>query len=77
LADKGHRFIWLRSIWEKILGPDIDNRILRVRSNYHGMLRLIDDQFKRLIHGLDERNLVKNTIILFVSDHGDFVGEYG
>ena len=77
LADKGHRFIWLRSIWEKILGPDTDRRILRVRSNYHGMLRLIDDQFKRLIHGLDERNLVKDTIILFVSDHGDFVGEYG
>lgn len=77
LADKGWRFPWLRGVWEKILGDDIENRISRVRSNYHGMLRLIDDQFKRLIEGLEERNLTENTIVIFLSDHGDFVGEYG
>lgn len=77
LEAKGERFTWIRSIWEKVLGPEIDNRILRQRANYLGMLRLIDDQFKRLVTGLEERKILDNTLILFLSDHGDFVGEYG
>jgi arylsulfatase A-like enzyme len=77
LQDKGCRFLWLRDVWEQVLGSDIDRRILRARSNYHGMLRLIDDQFKRFIGGLESRGLGENTLVLFLSDHGDFVGEYG
>ena len=77
LKEKGERFPWLRDVWEQVLGTDIDNRIQRARSNYHGRLRLIDDQFRRLIEGLRERNLEENTIVIFLSDHGDFVGEYG
>jgi arylsulfatase A-like enzyme len=77
LAGKGHKFTWIRQVWENVLGPDIDKRILRARSNYCGMLRLIDDQFKRMIEGLESRGLLENTIVLFISDHGDFVGEYG
>ena len=77
LNDKGARWPWLRRQWESVMGDDIEARINRSRSNYHGMLRLIDDQFKRLIEGLDSRGLSDNTIIIFLSDHGDFVGEYG
>jgi arylsulfatase A-like enzyme len=77
LERKGERFVWVRSIWEKVLGDAIDQRIARARSNYFGMLRLIDDQFKRLIEGLEQRKIIDNTIIIFLSDHGDFVGEYG
>lgn len=76
-AKKGHKYMWLRSIWEQVLGEDINSRILRARSNYHGMLRLIDDQLKRFMEGLEERGFSENTIVIFVSDHGDFVGEYG
>ncbi|MEY8354584.1 sulfatase-like hydrolase/transferase [Lachnospiraceae bacterium 54-53] len=77
LAGKGRRYSWIRGVWERVLGDDIENRIQRSRSNYHGMLRLIDDQFGRLINGLEDRGLDQNTIVIFVSDHGDFVGEYG
>lgn len=77
LPDKGPRFEWIRGIWEKVLGEDIERRIGRARSNYHGMLRLIDDQIKRLVEGLRERDLEQDTLIIFVSDHGDFAGEYG
>lgn len=77
LGQKGFRFEWLRRDWEGVLGEDIEKRILRARSNYHGMLRLIDDQFRRLIEGLRERGLEEDTVVLFLSDHGDFVGEYG
>ncbi|MGI6269135.1 MAG: sulfatase [Candidatus Howiella sp.] len=77
LAGKGPRFVWLRHVWEQVLGPDIEARIRRARSNYHGMLRLIDDQFRRLIEGLRDRGLEEETVVLFLSDHGDFAGEYG
>jgi arylsulfatase A-like enzyme len=77
LAGKGHKYAWIRGVWERVLGPDIEKRIIRARSNYHGMLRLIDDQFKRFIEGLESRQLADNTIVIFLADHGDFVGEYG
>lgn len=77
LKEKGDRFLWLRTVWENVLGDEIEERILRCRSNYHGMLRLIDDQMKRLIEGLKQRGLDENTIVIYLSDHGDFAGEYG
>lgn len=77
LEGKGPRYTWIRGIWEKVLGTEIEQRINRDRSNYLGMLRLIDDQFKRLIEGLEQRNLLDNTLVIFLSDHGDFMGEYG
>ena len=77
LADKGPRWTWLRGIWEKVMGDEVESRMLRADSNYHGMLRLIDDQFNRLIQGLEARGLRENTFIIYLSDHGDIVGEYG
>lgn len=49
----------------------------RLRSIYHGMLRMIDDQMARFIGELKKQGIYDNTIIVFVSDHGDYVGEYG
>lgn len=49
----------------------------RLRSIYHGMLRMIDDQLARLVSQLKEKGVYDNTIILFIADHGDYVGEYG
>lgn len=51
--------------------------LLRLRSNYHGMIRMIDDQILRLVEGLKDKGIYENTIIVFVADHGDYVGEYG
>ena len=77
LKAKGPRYVWMREIWERVMGSQCEETIDRIRSNYLGMLRLIDDQFKRLIEGLEQRGMMDNTLVLFVSDHGDFVGEYG
>jgi arylsulfatase A-like enzyme len=49
----------------------------RLRSIYHGMLRLIDDQIERLVGEMKRLGAYDNTIIIFVSDHGDYAGEYG
>lgn len=77
VAEKGDKYTWLHTVWSQVLGTNSGERILRARSNYHGMLRLIDDQLKRFYQGIQQRGLQENTIIVFLSDHGDFAGEYG
>jgi arylsulfatase A-like enzyme len=76
LKIKGFKFQWARQLGERAFA-DYEKQIPRARSNYFGMLRLIDDQVRRFVEFLEEKKLLDNTIIVFVSDHGDFVGEYG
>ena len=49
----------------------------RIRANYMGMIRLIDDQIARLVEGFKEQGLYDNTIFVVTTDHGDYCGEYG
>ena len=71
---KGPMFRFLGDLFES-KRPGFDEQWRRYRANYYGMLRLIDDQIGRLLDHLGDR--AENTIIVFVADHGDFVGEYG
>ena len=57
--------------------PDCDEVWPRLRSNYCGMLRLIDDQVARLVTAMEERGLLENTIVVYTADHGEFCGDYG
>jgi arylsulfatase A-like enzyme len=76
LASKGFKFQWLRHIGETAF-DDYAEQLPRARANYLGMLRLIDDQVRRFFEYLETRNLRENTIVIILSDHGDYVGEYG
>jgi arylsulfatase A-like enzyme len=49
----------------------------RYKSNYLGMLRLLDDQLQRLVGHMDKKGLLKSTIIVYLADHGDYVMDYG
>ncbi|GAB3758549.1 sulfatase family protein [Microlunatus parietis] len=72
---KGGPYQWLRELVEE-KRPDYDDLWRRYRASYCGMLRLIDDQVRRLVTSVEERSPGR-TLYLFVADHGDFVGEYG
>lgn len=76
LPGKGFKYEWCRQSFERAF-PDFSESMPRARSNYLGMLRMLDDQIKRFIESLDDQGLRDNTIIIFLADHGDFVGEYG
>ena len=76
LAVKGFKFQHTRRLAETAY-PDFAATLLRARANYHGMLRLIDDQVKRFVSFLEQKKLRDNTLLVFLSDHGDFAGEYG
>lgn len=48
-----------------------------VVSTYQAMVRFIDDGVGRILDKLDELGLCEDTIVVFTSDHGDFMGEHG
>jgi len=76
LPAKGNKWVLQKEMMD--MGyPGFEKQVPRIRSNYYGMLRLIDDEVKNLIDYLRERGLYENTIFIFVADHGDFTGEYG
>ena len=43
---------------------------------YMGLIRQIDDQLGRLFAFLKDRGLEENTLIVFTSDHGDYLGDH-
>ena len=76
LPKKGFKFQWNYQGFTSAF-VNYDEGFDRTRANYHGMLRLIDDQVKRLVEYIRDRGWLDNTLIVYTSDHGDFVGEYG
>lgn len=76
LAKKGPKWVVQHKMME--MGyPGFEEMIPRVRSNYYGMLRLIDDQLRNFVNHLKENGDYNNTIFIFTADHGDFTGEFG
>ena len=50
--------------------------VREIRRGYYGAVTFMDEQFGRLLAGLDQLKLRDNTIVVFVSDHGYLLGEH-
>lgn len=48
-----------------------------LRAVYLGMCAKVDQLFERLCCGLKEAGIYDDCVIFFLSDHGDFAGDYG
>lgn len=46
-------------------------------ANYYGMVDMIDDLVGDILEALEQENMMKNTIIVFTSDHGEWLGDHG
>lgn len=44
---------------------------------YYGMVSFMDEQIGRILDALDEQGLTENTLIVFTTDHGHFLGQHG
>jgi len=63
---------------DRALPTDDANRISRARmANYGGKISLIDDRLGRILSILDEREWTENTLVIFLSDHGEMGGDHG
>eukprot|EP01051_Picozoa_sp_SAG22_P012995 SAG22_NODE_1407_length_4489_cov_3.308884_1_plen_386_part_00 len=56
---------------------DSDAEVLELLACYYGMLRCADDGLGQLLDALERLRLDQDTIVVFTSDHGDFMGEHG
>lgn len=43
----------------------------------YGMITMIDDAVGRLLASLESTGMAENTVVIFTSDHGDFMGDHG
>ncbi|WP_417522637.1 alkaline phosphatase family protein [Marinovum sp.] len=48
----------------------------RVLTAYMGLIKQIDDQMGRLMAFLEAQGLTEETMIVFTSDHGDYLGDH-
>lgn len=55
----------------------LDNNLVRVmKAYYYGCISFIDFQVGRMLDALEKTDLLDNTLIIFTSDHGEFLGDY-
>lgn len=65
---------WERDdIWHGDMGAETTRHS---RMGYYGSVTFIDEQIGRILAALERKNLIEETLIIFVSDHGDMLGDH-
>ena len=47
------------------------------KASYYGMVALIDEQVGRMLEALEGSGQRDNTVVIFMSDHGEMLGDHG
>lgn len=58
--------------WHGDFGPEA---VRRARQGYYGSVSFVDEQIGRILETLDARGWLRNTLIFFLADHGDMLGD--
>ena len=48
----------------------------KIRAHYAGLVKQIDYEVGQILDALKDKGLLDNTVILFSSDHGDYLGDH-
>ena len=60
--------------------PDLramtDEHVREIISHTYGMVSLIDDNLGRIFQKMDALGLFENTLVVFMSDHGELLGDH-
>jgi arylsulfatase len=59
-------------IWHGDLG---DAAVQGARRGYYGSVSFVDEQIGRILETLDHRGWLRRTLVLYLSDHGDMLGD--
>jgi arylsulfatase A-like enzyme len=70
LKNSENRARWAVRFW----GPE---RYQQCVKGYYRLITEVDDEVGRIVAELEKRELADNTVIIFTSDHGFYLGEYG
>jgi arylsulfatase A-like enzyme len=61
---------------DSIVGMGDEEKKEKIR-DYYAQIELIDDNIGRLLEYLDESGQRENTLVIFMSDHGEMSGDHG
>ncbi|WP_151904761.1 arylsulfatase [Brachybacterium ginsengisoli] len=61
---------------EAEFGAQKESTHQQVRAGYYGSIEFIDLQLNRLRETLSDQGLLEDTVIVFLSDHGDMMGDH-
>ncbi len=53
-----------------------DEYLIQAKIGYYAMISEVDDHVGRILSQLDATGLADNTLVVFTSDHGEFLGEH-
>jgi choline-sulfatase len=62
---------------EERFGPIDEEKTKTGIRGYLGLMTMIDECVSKVLNTIDSLGLLKDTIIIFTSDHGDVLGEHG
>ena len=54
-----------------------ENRLLDAQVGYYAQIDNLDNNMGRLLDCLERAGLLENTVLMFFSDHGEFLGSHG
>ena len=54
-----------------------DAQLREIIANTYGQISLVDHNVGRILIALAEQGLSENTIVIYISDHGDWLGDHG
>jgi len=57
--------------------PETEEELRQFIAEYYGMVSNIDHNIGRILNCLDKLGVTKNTLVIFLSDHGDMLGQHG
>ena len=53
-----------------------DGHKRKIRAHYAALVKQIDDEVGRILSALEQRGMLEDTVIVFASDHGDYLGDH-
>ena len=59
------------------IAPQSDAQLREIIANTYGQIALIDHNVGRILNALVETGLADNTLVIYSSDHGDWLGDHG
>lgn len=57
--------------------PQSDGHLRQLIANYYGMISLIDHNVGRILIALADLGLADDTLVVYSTDHGDWLGDHG
>ena len=68
-----------RGLFDEPLRYDVPTAhdIEEIRMDYSAHVRLIDDMVASVVRVIEEKGMLDDTVIIFTSDHGEMLGDFG